>query len=762
MTLNEPLSEALTADLAAFADPGTRIVVSGAVDGWTTVAWKQAGRERRSQFSLEGGLDLADIRVREGAASGAVSYATFLASSHMGDLIGLARNTLNVVQPVDYYVVPGAVAESAAGETVSGGADELVSDLTGAPQEETIVVFLTADAGVGKTSLLAHLVREKAAAYLRGDGEALWLYVNAQGSRLARLDQAIAATLDDLRASFPYHAASALVRSGALVLVVDGFDELIGTQGTYDEAFSSLASFIETLRGRGVLVAAARSAYYEQEFATRADTTIGFETDRWALSPVTLSPWSPEQRTRFISMAAADSDADPVALATRVEAVFDDPGLADLGSTPLFVSRVSKLLLEGANLAPGGDLAERLITTYLSREAHEKWLSPQGGPVLSVDQMRDFFSEIANEMWRQETRELSNTSLRELVGLVADLFELDDEGRMVVIERTPYSAVMAAGSTPGSVAFGHELYFSYFLAAPVIDACRTLNGYRIASALRRGRLPKQAGELAGRGLRDAVASQALVSALADAADDVSLGADQVRQNGGLIVSGLIVGNEVSDLSIARLQFVDCDLSASTMEHVRFTQCEFHGVNLVDAVLRQCSFQGALFDGVIVNYNTRLDIDAPADAFLSLVVLDNGTRRTVYSPADRNRVLGDLGFPVAEEKVHYRQVDQDAVAVVEGLVRIYERTNLATLQDDGTMKRLISRPRWDDVYESLRDAGVIAEEVRSARGNSRLFVRLLVRARELLAGELVGADVDERVTRFWTLLEQRASAPPEGV
>ena len=94
--------------------------------------------------------------------------------------------------------------------------------------DSTRVIMVTGEAGAGKTQVLQELVRRQADNYLRGKTHKLFLYVNAQGRALARLNEALATELQDLRVSLTYHSVATLARVGILIPIIDGFDELLG------------------------------------------------------------------------------------------------------------------------------------------------------------------------------------------------------------------------------------------------------------------------------------------------------------------------------------------------------------------------------------------------------------------------------------------------------------------------------------------------------------------------------------------------------
>jgi len=445
----------LRGDLAAFGDPGEEVRVERTTGGAVDASWVQNGRRERAQVVRGSQPSLIDARVSFNGSE--TSYSSFLAGTQMADLKSVARNTAAVLTSPRAFVAPEGKYEDR-----RASADSLVDQLARPALGKTAVVFLTADAGDGKTTLLKHLAVERAVSFSTGAEERVWLYVDAQGSRLARLDQALAQALDEVRAPFPYHATESLVRVGAVVLIIDGFDELIGTTGSYDEAYGSLSAFLQRLDGNGAVVAAARSAYYEHEFAARVDRSIGFRTEGWDLRPVRLLDWRLTERTKYLEkeFELQGRTGEVGRASDALEKVFADPQLQPLAGKPLFVSRIADLVLSGDPLAGGTGPLDRLVSTYVDREVG-KLPSASGPPLLSTSLLRDLLSELAQEMWREEARTLSRTTVRELASLVAELHELEEDAAAVLVERLPYLAFLRVGSAPGSVAFEHELFFAY-------------------------------------------------------------------------------------------------------------------------------------------------------------------------------------------------------------------------------------------------------------------------------------------------------------
>ncbi len=748
MTLSVETAEMIREDVAAFADPGTEVALNQTRE-WLQMTWEQRGRALTMAFKPSK-KDPSGVRVRT-ALGTEVGYRGFLSSSAMSDLRALARNTLGAVAAVPGYVKPRA----SFGEAIGGvNADEGLELLAKRPDPRTKLIFVTADAGVGKTTLLTEVVRRKAREYALARNDAFWLYVNAQGSRLAKMEQALAAALDDVRAPFPYHAAAALVRAEAMVLVIDGFDELISAPGTYDDAYSSLATFLASLNGRGTIVATARSAYYEQEFLSRIGTIPGLDSEAWSLTRVDLHEWNENERVAFLKGFAStrpqlERDAD--GFADSVLSVFKGSNAEGLAAKPFFLSRVATFEAEGTGLESGPTLLDQLVNTYLARESKGKLLATHG-PVLSEAQFATFYEETANEMWRQETRELSGASFRELVDVVSQLLELHDEARKLVIDRLPNSAMLHSGSAAGSVAFQHEIFFSYFLARPIVMSFGMDDPFMIATSLRKGRLPHEAGDIAGRTL--AARSANVLKVVSQAVSTVSIGADQIRQNAGTIIAGMLRSGLPRGSQIIGADFVDADLTRVRCDELEFVDCTFRGADLRDAVFIDCAASQTTFEAVVIDTRTRLGIRGPAVTdFRGLVTHGaDGHAMSIYDPVEIHRLLAVVQLPSSEGAVKSRNVPELVKELVSRFARVFDHANIVALEDDGPMRRIVRDTTWATVLEALIASGVVRQEARAA-GGIRTFIRLTVRPLDLMAGLDLQADVDPRVSQFWDTVGQ---------
>ncbi|MBA6439678.1 NACHT domain-containing protein [Streptomyces sp. GMR22] len=753
--LQKELQNLLKKDLAGFADPGMSVTVEEAEQNWVRAEWVIRGERRSASFQLGGSADLRDVVVRVESSTD-ISYRSFLAGTEMANLRRLSTNIVNLARDGSSYVAPNAVLENSLDEDLQEiSADALVRQISKNDDGRTNVVFLTAQAGVGKTSLLQHVVHTVATDYRSGQAEALWLYVDAQGRRLAKLDDAISGELGKLRAQFSFDAVASLVRVGCIVLVVDGFDELLGIQGSYDESFSSLASFLDELQSSGCVVAAARSAYYEQEFVGRVNSAIGFRTDGWVVNRVRLQLWNADQLDLYVEKRAEEEGLSPAQVSdvkAKISTAFASDSVSHLRGMPFFVSRVTDVILKGSTLSSGTDLLEQLVNSYVSREAEEK-LRDAGHSYLTPAQLREVFSEIAEEMWRQDTRELSRTSLREVLEVWLDVAGLPSEAQLAIVDRGPYSALLQSADK-GAVKFEHDVYYSYFLAGPIVELTRKGDPLPLRQALRRSNLPVEAANMAGARLRTHATDRLTVLMTACERQDAST--EQVRQNAGTVAAGIMRAHDgaFEGVEIRLLRFVDCDLSKVTLRESTLRDCIFTGSDLQNFRLMNCLGERLSFERVGVDPSTTLlDVSrVPVNDFRALRLIDDASDITVYDPRRVSEILAECGLPEAQVPIPLRPVNVEIVDLLEKLSWLFSKTNYFTEQD-GTadVRRVVQHAHWRTTRNAMIDAEVLSWSKRQTSGNKK-FLRVHVPPNDLMAGQDSQATVVPVVRTLWDSLE----------
>ena len=676
-----------------------------------------------------------------------MSYVAFLSGRSMANLHSLARSLMNIERPT-LFVAPRAKQERD-GEPDRHGLATLIVPESVASQREKVtnLVFVTGGAGGGKTALIQHLVQRSAVDYRSGRGGRLWLYVSAQGRRLAKLDDAVGRELGRMQAAFNYEAVSTLVRCGVLVLVIDGFDELLGIAGSYDESFSSLASFLDQLDGNGAVVAAARSAYYEQEFATRIDKAIGFRSEGWELKRIRLLDWDSKERAEYVRLRSKERGEylDPV----EVETLFGFRDVLPLAGKPFFVTRAVELLLDNnaSFEGSGSSFVEQLVNYYLEREVRSKLIERAGRSYVTRDQLGSIFSEIAEEMWRQDSSELSSASVRELVAVLADLEGFDAETQLSLIDRAPYTAMLKSGSTSGSVAFEHDVYFAYFLSRPIVSVLRDGRELEVRRALRRTQMTVEAAEFAGQVLGDR--GVGMISALCEAASVESPWQATSRRNAGYLTAAILRNcGPQQGLNLRSLDFLDCDLRLVRLTALDIRNCTLVGCDLTASVLQGKASLVAFERCQIDRSTTRLQLSGvDLSNFRVLVEYDNSSRKILYDPEQISAALRDCKLPAARDRSSLYQIAPALAEAIRQAAFVFGRTNLFT-EADKDVRRLAESNAWPAVRQSLIDTDLLRTELRGASGR-KAFLKVKVAPADLLAGQDRTAVVPQAVREFWS-------------
>lgn len=748
-------------DLTPFIDPGTNLILES--QGRTiSASWEQRGAPTAATFSVS-----LEAGARVTVSNQQMAYSTFFASPQMSDLMGLAKMILQT-EKGGIYVDTQARLSDHPTTPARSAIDVLNVTAKQRPDDATLVVMVIGEAGAGKTSVLRQLVRLQAEAYTRGKTECLYLYVNAQGRALARFNEALATELQDLRASLTYHSISTLVRLGILVPVIDGFDELLGVGG-YDDAFSSLASFIEELNGLGCLLASARSTYYEQEFVSRANRVSSLGSQVWTQVPVEVLAWDEPQVNEYIRLLCS-SKALPISqgseVQSRVYEALSGPN-QPLRNKPLFVSKTVDLVLEGVSLSAEADLLEVLVDFYLNRERTEKLLDRNEMPLLDARHLRHLMIDVAEEMWNQETRELDRRSIREVAEYVLVGDGVSDNAMRVVVDRMANLAFLTPSGRPGSVAFEHETFFSYFLAHRFCEHMARDAAFPTL-LLSRSILPPAVAEYAVRLLakvtpRPSIAS--LIRSLGEAGAKPSTRLGQVRENAGTIARTLLVEAAANfrdglteQIELRHLTFPGVAFPGVTLVACELDDVEFRRTDLSRTRFMNCSSANSLFIEPIVDIaSTRLEL-AGFDWTTQLVGLrirDGGTLTQVFDPAQIHAALIRIGAVAegAPAQSTIREVASTERALLEKFVRAYSRSNPVCTSDDH-MHNVFSHPSWGEMQDLLVRSGVVSIETRTSSGPKRReFLRRQVLAEEILAGANRSANVPESVHVFWTMFEK---------
>lgn len=338
---------------------------------------------------------------------------------------------------------------------------ELVKPSTG-------VFFLVGQAGLGKTELMMSAAQERAKILevTPDDPRPLYLFVTSTGRTLASLEDAVNSALN-ITKLLSSQSAQALCRNGLLVLIVDGFDELLGSSG-YENALGSLDPWFRALGGKGVVVASARSSYYLTQYQHSLANSVGLNVEHTLIE---LQPWSREETKKFLT----DMKTPLTAL----------KGLSDrnwqLLGIPFFAKAFSAWQQNHAGQQGSVPLFEIVVGQYLDREASKLKDEHHGAPLLDRGELQTLFAEVAEMMLQQRTRELELPELVQCAQMATGIEHLELRRPGLTNRLSAICAMSVNMGATRKFSFSHEVMLDCFITIAVETTLRRggdFNGVR--------------------------------------------------------------------------------------------------------------------------------------------------------------------------------------------------------------------------------------------------------------------------------------------
>ena len=711
--------------------------------------WEKDGRERTATLLQAPGLEEHRIRI-DGVT---MPYQAFLASPHMADLGRLAEFMPKIMPSTPNYVATRATYDD---EGTTDAADQLVARLgsESLPSGSTRIVLVQGEAGSGKTVALKRMTWNRARRHLANSSEPLFFYIDVQGRALTRLDDAMARYLQDLRSRFSYGAVPSLVRNGLLIPVIDGFDELLGSGG-YDEAFTSLASFIAQLDGRGAVIASARSAFFDyNSFRENAEKFSRDGALSYEVVSVQIEPWNDAEAEELVRRQATNAHG-VLAQFRHMRTTMAETN-RQLLRKPFYVSQITNLLENGIEIASNDVILDKLVDTFLRRE-HSKLLNKEGTPLLTLEGHRRFLVSLSEEMWWTEARYLDVKTVRAWAEMVVEEFDVSEEDARQIITRVPtYGFLTTAGTSRETVGFEHEVFYGYFLAEG-LKRCIDKEPLELKRFLNRtlfdDTLVEQATRLYGSDVDACTrAVQSICSVLRR-----GLTEGIARQNAGQLVARLIgsCGGLLPGTHLDNLYFHLDDFGDAHLERVTFSYCHFNGVDLTGVEMYKPRFVKCVFQTPKIALNrTRFDDASPelASMVTSIVIVEGEAqdRRRYYAPDHIASVLRKLGMQWQEEEDEeemYGESQLRRIRLLERFLLKMERRYYVSKEDLERFPFVRERD-WDVVYKLLREHGVVGEEVKQMSGRPKPLMRLNYPAEVIRAAENTKGVRRPKLTMFW--------------
>jgi hypothetical protein len=378
---------------------------------------------------------------------------------------------------------------------VSAREDALAAVLRLLDTAQARFVLIMADFGHGKSFLLRRLALRLPAAM----PSLIPMLVELRGLKLGDpadldlgrlLDAHLRRVEED---GVPAGVLRRMLERGRLVLLLDGFDELV-QRLTFDEAAEYLRIILDSVRGAAKVVLTSRIAHFASDDQWRG--VLG----RWAQGhrvsrQLRLEPFDDAQIEDFLrhrfraravdgdgdgssSAGSADAGAQEDPVAARLGLIREVPNLAELSRNPRMLSFIAKLprpellaLRADDGTITSARLYRALVRYWLTVEVHRRRPTRGSTSGLTVSQLSDVVAAVAIRIWTDVDGAAGAIDLAGLTEIVRGAVT-DPEGRRVTAEQAAFqvgSGSLLVRGDNDRFSFVHASVPEYLVAARVAE-----------------------------------------------------------------------------------------------------------------------------------------------------------------------------------------------------------------------------------------------------------------------------------------------------
>ena len=682
----------------------------------------------------------------------------------------LADRICSYVSPPEHFVPPSGRFLDQLDKNPSGNdiprpdvVEAMTDTLNLRPAGTTSVLYLTSDAGEGKTSLINQVAVRQAKAYKAKRSDWLLVPVPLGGRTFLHFDDmVVSALVNRLRFQLLYYDAFLeLVRLGVLVPAFDGFEKMI-VEASSGEALSALGNLVGKLRSAGTLLVAARKAYFDYpNFGSQARLfdTIGSDGNV-AFGRLSLNRWD---RDTFRRYAGKRHIADPDRLFAVVSERLGDDRHPVL-TRAVLVKRLVDVATEDEDLSTLLDRIGRDQRDYfhdfvggiVEREARFKWTDKSGdslGALLTTDEHHELLSMVAQEMWLGATDELGTDVVTLVVEMFADAKKKSPAVARQIQERIKQHAFLAVtriGRT--ALAFDHEDFRVFYLGQALGRALVECDAGAVRSiidkaALPASSVPEAAGCIRRRGGDALGRILALLQALADGV----LPASFVRENCG-VLSLALIDRESKTYEMRNMSFPVGALCGRRLTNVTVSGSYFHATGLTATKLCRCTFLNCHFERLEIDGSERVSDTSFDDGCRVDTVVrvgDYGDQVARFDPEQIRRELFQAGFDISRDAPSKQDVDakdgtDDDLVLVQRLLRAFLR---ATALNESTIRQRLgvnANHFFKVLLPRLEQSGVVKEVPHLGHGMQRRMRLVAPMTRIEAAMRVSGGDFDRFV------------------
>ena len=730
----------IRSEIATFADDVDDIVYEG--DG--TIIFERMGKIYKIQLVQKGdGLAIKYNGVE-------YSYKEFLAKE-LAHLELFAKKILQKDDELEElsYVDPDAVLVKVSGTQKGKALDVLHNECDQPAWLGARIVFVTADAGHGKSFLLKQFQRKQVKKYLDNKSDYIFWHIDLHGRELVRLNEAIMYELGDLRITgIYYNSIITLIKNGLIILAIDGFDELAAEKGG-DVALGSLTNLVTELGGDGILVAASRRTFFNtQDYIQRAGLMNQKVSADCEFDEIRLQNWQEKQCVEYLNFYYPDGQKEFDSLKKLFRSSVSHPLLERpflFTKIVSFANNDKKTPFEFVSHGGENDLdsINNIIGAFVRREV-TKWSTTEkdsGKPYLDFDQHMRLLSEVANEMWEEQKDSISIDTIAFILAILFDEWNTDISLRPTITRMAESHALLPI-STVGDRyrRFDHDEFRNYFLALAletIIKDCKKKDNFlRVFSFMKKAQLPDSVSHYLILQLK-VDDSQALLKGLMKVCQG-ELKTTYAQPNIGTLIPYILDQIRPTEIITIgnKIVFSSLVFENKTIRNVKFYDCSFINISFCNTKMENVSFDACSFSDIRFNNNNSnnnfANVVIADNCMISkvTVVVSEDDNYSEYSPSNIDNLLYEQGI--------YRTAQDDEKKIPEVKNTEYKKA----------LKRFLNKfMRAAYLYEK----NIKNEPIYNARNKDMIFEEIIpLLLKYNIIEEVETSQTHQANTRAWKL------------
>lgn len=527
------------------------------------------------------------------------------------------------------------------------------------------VIYLTADAGEGKTTILSEISRKQAVLYKNKQSDFLILPILMGGKPFLSFDDVVTGTLvNKLRFQvFFYDAFIELVRLGVIVPAFDGFEEMF-VQSQGGDALTAVGNLMSLLKGNGRIIIAARKAYFDyQDTRLKAKLYDSISSFSVTFSRVGIKRW---EKTHFIKYLAAFG-------LLNGEEVYDQI-LNEVGdkenpvlTRAVLVHKLAEVALDksqfdlllGKLTATTHNYFKVFVEALIEREA-KRWLDSKSDPAVPLLTEKEHFellSILSQEMWLASTNSLKVEMMEVVAEIFSDTKRKSPSVRFQISERLKQHAFIISDNSGRFFSFDHEEFKNFFLGYSIfqaIEKSHTTLLSDLTSMFRKGEFPLQAIESASAFLRSTTLVEKSIKTLLQVGM-LDGGTSFSHQNSTELLLLLINNLELENIILNDLLIPKDGLSSKSYKNLTFTGCSFSNTDLNKTSLENVVFDNCQFDRLELSSDSKINnVQMLSCRIVSIALPDRDV--VTYDPEQIPSIVNNFGFKTETPQANQISLD----------------------------------------------------------------------------------------------------------